>query len=158
MAQLIRLTGVFARRRRALFAIIALGLSGLAGAQAINDFTGRLSWVPISGQQRALVGGSGSVSASLSRSQLTLSGTFEGLPAAAASVTLREGVATGARGPVIAELQVTRNSRGSISGEIRLDRRQISALREGRLYVQLNGESGVEPDNAILWGWLLAED
>ena len=144
--------------RFALVATIALCTCSIAGAQALNEFAGRLSWVPISGGQRADVGGSGSLTASLARSQLTITGEFAGLPAAAVSASLREGVATGARGPVIAELEVTRNNSGSISGVIRLDRSQIAALSEGRLYVQLHGERGVEPDNAILWGWLLAED
>jgi hypothetical protein len=144
--------------RFALVATVALCACSIAGAQAVNEFAGRLSWVPVSGRERAEVGGSGSLTASLARSQLTISGTFEGLPATAISASLREGVATGARGPVIAELEVTRNNSGSISGAIRLDRRQIAALSEGRLYVQLHGERGVEPDNAILWGWLLAED
>jgi hypothetical protein len=127
-------------------------------AQNISEYGGRLSWVPISGQQRALVSGSGTLSAQLSRSEISVTGTFEGLPAAAASAQLREGVAIGARGPVIAELDVTHADHGTISGEVRLNRRQLAALREGRIYVQLHGEAGVEPDNAILWGWLLAED
>jgi hypothetical protein len=137
---------------------VAFGACAPVIAQSPDQYAGRLSWVPISGQQRALVSGSGTVQANLSRSMLSITGTFQGLPAAAVSASLREGVATGARGPVIAELEVTRNNSGTIAGEVRLDRGQIAALREGRVYVQLHGESGVEPDNAILWGWLLAED
>lgn len=152
------MTNAAARYRFALITFVTLCIGSIAGAQALNEFSGRLSWVPVGGRERADVGGSGSLTASLTRTELTVSGAFEGLPAAAVSASLREGVATGARGPVIAELEVTRNSSGSISGEIRLDRGQIAALREGRLYVQLHGERGVEPDNAILWGWLLAEE
>jgi len=143
-------------RRIASITLAALLL--LTSAQAQDMYGGRLSWVPISGRQLSDVGGSGTLEASLARSELTISGTFEGLPAAAVSASLREGVATGARGPVIAELDVTHNESGSISGAIRLDRRQLTALREGRLYVQLHAEHGVEPDNAILWGWLLTKD
>ena len=98
------------------------------------------------------------MSGSLARSALEINGTFESLPSPAISASLREGVATGARGPVIAELSVTRNNSGTISGEVRLSRAQLTALRAGRLYVQLHAENGVEPDNAVLWGWLLAEE
>jgi hypothetical protein len=137
-------------------ASIMLAALLLTAAHAQELYDGRLSWVPISGRQLADVGGSGKLEASLARSQLTIAGTFEGLPSAAVSASLREGVATGARGPVIAELDVTHNNSGSISGEVRLDRGQLAALREGRLYVQLHAETGVEPDNAVLWGWLLS--
>jgi len=143
-------------RRIASITLAALFL--LTSVQAQDMYGGRLSWVPVSGRQLSDVGGSGTLAASLARSELTISGTFEGLPAAAVSASLREGVATGARGPVIAELDVTHDDSGSISGAIRLDRRQLTALREGRLYVQLHAEHGVEPDNAVLWGWLLTKD
>ena len=148
----------FAMRRHALLLTIALGLCGLAVAQAPAEFSGRLSWVPISGAQRADVSGDGRIAARLARSTLSISGSFEGLPAAAVSASLREGVAIGARGPVIGDLTVTRAPSGSISGELRLNRSQTEALRAGRLYVQVHAERGVEPDNAVLWGWLLAEE
>ena len=126
-------------------------------AQSLNNFAGQLTWVPVSPQLRSMVGGEGTMTARLSRSQLTISGSYADLPAVAVSASLRQGAATGARGPVIAELSVSGDTQGSINGELRLQRSQIAALREGRLYVQLHGESGVEPDNAILWGWLLPE-
>jgi hypothetical protein len=145
-------------KRFALPAAILLCIATAISAQTLNDFSGRLSWVPVSPQLRSQVGGEGTMTARLARSQLTISGSYADLPAAAVSASLREGAATGARGPVIAELSISGDTRGSISGELRLQRSQISALREGRLYVQLHGESGIEPDNAILWGWLLPED
>ena len=145
-------------RRFALHATILLCGATAISAQTLNEFAGRLTWVPISGQLKSLVGGEGTMTARLSRSQLTISGTYIDLPAAAVSASLREGAATGARGPVIAELSVSGDTHGSISGDLRLQRSQVAALREGRLYVQLHGEAGVEPDNAILWGWLLPED
>jgi len=144
-------------RRTALFACLALSIGTMAAAQSPDDYSGRLSWVPISGGQRADVGGSGRVTASLDRSELTIAGNFDGLPAAAVSASLREGVAIGARGPVIAELDISHADSGVISGAVRLGRSQLAALREGRLYVQVHAERGVEPDNAVLWGWLLAE-
>lgn len=145
-------------RSVAVLVVALLGTSALVVAQSPTRFSGRLGWVPISGQERSLVGGGGALSASLARSALSITGRFEGLPANAISASLREGAATGARGPVIAEIDVTHERDGSVSGEVRLDRGQIAALRAGRLYVQVHGENGVPPDNAVLWGWLLAEE
>ena len=32
---------------------------------------------------------------------------------------------------------------------------QIASLRQGRLYLQVNGDKGLAPDGANLWGWFL---
>jgi hypothetical protein len=77
------------------------------------------------------------------------------LPAAATRATVHRGVATGARGPEIAELTVTKNPDGTFSGSVELDREQRAALLAGHLYIQLHSERGVAPDGATLWGWLL---
>lgn len=147
-------------RRLAIGFALAHGLIAVAGfapAQAQETFSARLSWVPISGAERDDVGGRGSAIATLSRSRLAIEGSFEGLPAAATRASLHEGVAVGARGPAIAELRVTSARDGEIAGDVALDRDQVAALMAGQLYVQVHAERGVAPDNAVLWGWLLAD-
>jgi CHRD domain len=124
-------------------------------AQDSATFGARLDWVPISGAERNDVAGTGSVSATLSRSRLSLTGCFEGLPAAATRASLHQGVATGARGPAIADLMITTSAAGTLSGAVDLTREQRAALLAGQLYIQLHAERGVAPDNAVLWGWLL---
>jgi hypothetical protein len=136
-------------------AFLLLTVSGGLLAQTGQTFTARLSWVPISGAERDDVGGRGSVRATLSGSTLSVAGEFEGLPAPAAAARLHQGIAMGARGPAIAELNVTHAADGTISGEVRLDDEHLDALGAGKLYVQVHGERGVAPDNSILWGWLL---
>jgi hypothetical protein len=146
-------------RRRALRPVSILGLLAAASIGLAQDsamFGARLDWVPIGGAERNDVAGSGSVSATLSRSRLSLTGCFEGLPAAATSASLHQGVATGARGPAIAELTVTANAAGTLTGNVDLSREQRAALLAGHLYIQLHAARGVAPDNAVLWGWLLA--
>jgi hypothetical protein len=69
---------------------------------------------------------------------------------------LHQGIATGARGPAFAELKVEPAVGGTLSGAIDLTRAQRDALLAGQLYVQLHAERGVAPDNAVLWGFLLA--
>lgn len=146
-------------RSQVLRLALLLGLTsaGTGLAQAPSAYVARLDWVPISGAERNDVAGSGEATATLSRSGLSINGSFEGLPAAATRAVLRQGVATGARGPAIGELEVTHGTDGSFSGEIRLNRDQRAALLAGHLYIQLHAEHGVAPDNAVLWGWLLPD-
>jgi hypothetical protein len=129
--------------------------AGAVLAQSADAFTAYLDWVPISGAERNDVAGGGSATATLSRSQLSISGCFTGLPAPATRATVHRGVATGARGPEIAELTVTKHSDGTFDGSVELDREQRAALLAGHLYIQLHSERGVAPDGATLWGWLL---
>jgi CHRD domain-containing protein len=136
-----------------------VGLTALASlglAQDAGVFGARLDWVPISGAERNDVAGRGFVTATLSRSRLSIMGCFEGLPAAATRASLHHGVATGARGPAIAELTVTKQPNGVVAGNVDLSREQRDALVAGHLYIQLHAERGVAPDNAVLWGWLLS--
>jgi hypothetical protein len=144
--------------RRALHPVSIVGLllfASVALAQDSATFGARLDWVPISGAERNDVAGTGSVSATLSRSRLSVTGCFEGLPAAATRASLHQGVATGARGPAIADLTLTASAAGTLSGAVDLTREQRAALLAGHLYIQLHAERGVAPDNAVLWGWLL---
>jgi hypothetical protein len=146
--------------RRHLFVIVAaaLGLAGpypLAAAQGGEKFTARLSWVPISGADRANVTGKGSATAALAGNRLTIGGAFEGLAAPATAARLHFGLAKGVRGRAIADLTITAAASGTISGAVDLDQEQIQALRDGKLYIQVHSGKGVAPDGANLWGWFL---
>lgn len=147
-------------RRDTIKASITLALVLAASAtlaQSGGDtFAAYLDWVPISGAERNDVGGGGSATATLSRSRLQITGCFAGLPAAATRASLHRGVATGARGPAIADLTITKGADGTLTGAVELDRAQRDALLAGHLYIQLHAERGVPPDGAVLWGWLLA--
>jgi hypothetical protein len=146
----------------AVLAVIAAALvaSGAARAQTPEALTARLSWVPVSQALLSDVSGSGAVTATLSGRRLSITGTFEGLPAAATAARLHRGAATGASGPAIADLEVAvdaaHDTNGTIIGTVELDRSDLAALRAAHLYIQIHAEHGVEPDNAVLRGWLLA--
>jgi len=144
--------------RRAIRWCSVVGLAAFASlglAQDAGVFGARLDWVPISGAERNDVSGTGFVTATLSRSRLSIAGCFKGLPAAATRASLHQGVATGARGPAIAELELTKDAAGRVAGNVDLTRDQRDALVAGHLYIQLHAARGVAPDNAVLWGWLL---
>lgn len=146
------------RRHDAIGLALTLGLmtgASSALAQDSDTFTARLDWVPISGSERNDVAGTAWATATLSRSTLSITGCFEGLLAAATHASLHQGVATGARGPAIAKLQITSGADGTVTGEVALSREQRDALLAGHLYIQLHAGRGVAPDNAVLWGWLL---
>jgi hypothetical protein len=147
------------RRRDTTKGSVTLALVLVAGAALAQDagvFGVRLDWVPISGAERNDVSGQGFVTATLSRSRLSIMGCFEGLPAAATQASLHHGIATGARGPAIADLEITQATAGTVAGNVDLTREQRDALLAGHLYIQIHAARGVAPDNAVLWGWLLS--
>jgi len=130
-----------------------LAYGGLGSAQGGDRFAARLGWVPTAGADR--VAGKGTATATLSGRSLAVSGTFEGLGGAATIARLHEGIAKGARGRAVGDLVVTKATSGTIAGSFTLTPEQVSALQQGRLYVQLHGEKGLAPDGANLWGWFL---
>jgi hypothetical protein len=123
-----------------------------AVAQNQERFKVRLTTVPMDGGMRNTVAGSGSATAALTGARLAITGTFEGLRSPATAASLHSGVARGVRGSPVAELTVSRATKGTLSGSIDLSPEQVKGLREGRLYVELASEKA--PDGN-LWGWLL---
>jgi hypothetical protein len=128
-----------------------------AFAQRPQAFTALLTWVPIGGAERNDVAGEGRATATLSGSRLTITGSFEGLPAPVTGAKVHRGPATGVRGPAIADLRVTGGAAGTITGDVQLTPDQVAALEAGQLYLQVYSEKGVLPDHATLFGWLLRE-
>ena len=139
----------------ALFVLVAAILHAPAvGAQISakkESYKVRLSPVPIDVSMMVNIAGAGSLTATLSGKQLTISGTFEGLRSPATTAHIHRGP-KGIRGPAILDLTVTSAEKGAVSGTIELTPDQITDLRAGRLYVQI--ESQRAPDGN-LWGWLL---
>jgi hypothetical protein len=125
-----------------------------------GTFTAALGWVPIGGAERNDVAGEGKATAMLAGSKLSISGSFEGLPAKVTAAKLHLGAAKGARGAgtAIGDLRVSGGTSGTVSGDVRLSADQVEALKAGRLYLQIYSEKGVLPDHSTLWGWLASED
>ncbi len=147
-------------RRGVTFALAWLAAVAAAPALAAGDasFTAARGWVPIGGAERSDVAGEGKITATLSGSKLSITGSYEGLPAKATAAKLHLGVAKGARGPgggaALGELRLTGGTSGTLSGDVRLSAEQVEALKAGRVYLQLYSEKGVLPDHATLFGWL----
>lgn len=118
-----------------------------------QTFKARLSPVPISADMVTSITGSGSLTAELSGTTLTIAGLFTGLQSPATLAHVHIGERTGLRGPAVFDVRVDHATTGSLSATIDLSEMQIASLRRGFFYVQLHSEKA--PDGN-LWGWLLA--
>ena len=131
--------------------VIALALLAQTTAAPATSFRARLSPVPVETTNASRITGSGTVTAILDGSTLTIAGTFEGMKSAATIAQVHMGQ-RGVRGPVEFDLQVDKSANGNVKGTITLTRVQIDTLRKGWYYIQIHAEQA--PDGN-LWGWLL---
>jgi CHRD domain len=149
---------ICSKRAGLALSVVALALGSATTAQGTKTFTGRLAPVPIDIPMQATVSGSGSVSAVLSGTTLTITGVYDGLKSPATIIQVHKSPIRGVRGPVLFDLKASPGSSatsGTISGSIDLLPAQITDLEKGRLYVQLHSEKA--PDGN-LWGWLLPSE
>lgn len=138
--------------RRVRIAVMAIAFGGLALAAESNVFKARLSAVAADARTRANLAGSGTASAKLNGSELTISGEFKDLLSPATKAELHSGVAAGVRGPTISTLSVTAADNGMVMGAVSLTPAQLTSLHKGGLYIQIYSQKA--PDG-VLWGWLL---
>src|SRR5215468_7042951 len=103
---------------------VALLLFAQAATSPATSFRARLSPVPVESNNASKVTGTGSVTATLDGTRLTLSGTFQGMksPATIAQVHMGQ---RGVRGPVEFDLQIDKSPGGNISGVLTLSKVQI---------------------------------
>jgi hypothetical protein len=132
-------------------ALVAL-LSTPGVAQGQERYKVRLATVPMDGGMRNTVAGTGSATAVLTGTKLTVDGTFEGLLSPATGAAVHRGPAMGVRGASFAPLTVSKAPKGTLSGSIDLTPEQIQALKKGQLYIQISSEKA--PDGN-LWGWFV---
>jgi CHRD domain len=137
--------------------IVGLIFSADLPAQPKAQYRARLSPVPIDVAMQSTVAGSGSATAVLVGTTLTVNGTFTGLKSPATVARIHVGP-KGIRGPAAFDLQVTGGVSG-VSGTIRgvftLTPHQLDDLAKNRLYIQLHSEKAGEGN---LWGWLLPHE
>lgn len=136
----------------AMAVAMAISVSALAQAPA---YRARLSVVPLDIPMQSTVAGSGTVTASVKGSTLTVTGTFTGLKTPATVVRLHRSAKPGMRGKPIGDLAAKGDTAGTIAGSMELSKDLLDDLAAGRLYVQLHSQKA--PDGN-LWGWLFAAD
>lgn len=135
-------------------ALVFVAVMASAGAQA-PQYRARLSPVPLDIAMQSTIAGSGSATAALKGTTLTINGTFTGLRSAATVARLHRGPKTAMRGPAIGDLTATAATSGTINGSIELTSAHVADLAAGRLYVMLHSEKAPEGN---LWGWLLTSE
>ena len=136
-------------------ALLMLGVLMVAAplAQSGRAYKGRLSPVPVAAASPDITG-VGAVTATLTGTKLTISGTFEGLASPATLAKLHR-APKGLRGPAVFDLTITQGTSGKLNGSIDLSAAQVEDLARERFYVQLHSEKA--PDGN-LWGWLMVQE
>jgi CHRD domain len=138
--------------QRTALTIMLLVLALPVAAQNEVRYKVRLAPVPMDIAMRSTVAGSGSATAVLKGTSLTINGTFDGLRSPATAARLHQGPAMGIRGMPFADLTISKATGGMISGSVTLTREQARALERGRVYLQISSERA--PDGN-LWGWFV---
>jgi CHRD domain len=131
-------------------AAILLWQSG-ADAQQREVFEARLTAVPIDTVSVRTTTGSGSVTAVLEGTTLTLTGKFDEMNSAATVAHVHR-ARMGLRGPNLFDLTVTKATSGTLEGTLKLTSAQIEDLAKGWYYVQIHTERNAD---GHLRGWLL---
>jgi len=137
--------------------LLIAGLIGLApavSAQAAKMYRTRLSPVPVPAYTPNIVG-TGTVTATLTGTRLSISGTYEGLASAATQAKIFKSAKPGIRGDAMLDLKVSGGTSGTITGQFDLTAAQIQELAASRYYVQLFSEKAPEGN---LWGWLMPQE
>ena len=132
-----------------------LMLAVLTAPSTAQQFQGDLDPAPHDFSNRDDVVGIGIVSATLSGTTLTITGNFSGLSSPATAAHLKMGPAMGVPGATIGELNATHAAKGEISGSIKLNSAQITALRKRALYIQLDSVKGKDGNS---WAWLESDE
>jgi len=131
--------------------LLILSIAALT-AQTKETYKARLSAVPADARTRADLTGSGTATALLEGSKVTVSGSFEDLKTSATTANLHIAVAAGVRGPAIADVTITKATSGTITGSVDLTPEQLKNLQHGGLYLEIHSEKA--PDG-VIWGWFL---
>jgi hypothetical protein len=129
-----------------------IALAAVLAAQTGVTYKARLSAVAADARTRPALAGTGSATATLSGSKLTVTGSFEGLLSPATSAQLHAAITAGVRGPVIRDLTIPNATSGMIAGSADLTTEQVEEFHKGGIYLQIQSEKAPE---GVLWGWFL---
>jgi hypothetical protein len=140
------------RRYGAPIAIVAMLVLSLRPAGALAQaIQGEFDPCPFTPATRANVAGSGSFTASLDGTTLSITGKFSDLSSPATAAHLRMGLAMGVPGTVVGELSVSHEVSGAVTGKLTLSAEQLVALRRNSIYIQIDS---IKAPDCTVWGWL----
>ena len=137
---------------------LTLALALLAAPAFAADYQTNLGPMPLDDETKAVIAGRGEAVASSDGKSLTVKGSFHGLPSNATEAHVFLSPIAGVPGKPVLDLDVTKSTSGTLSGNFKLTGAEATALRTGKLYIQINSEKA--PDNVpwgskgTVWGWL----
>ncbi len=141
-------------RKQALPLCFAL----LATPAFAADYQASLGPMPLDDETKAVIAGRGEATASYDGKMLTVKGSFHGLPSNATEAHIFISPVTGMAGKPVLDLEITKSTSGTLSASTRLSGAQATALRTGKLYVQINSEKAPAANEwgpkGTLWGWI----
>jgi hypothetical protein len=130
----------------------------LAAPAFAADYQTTLGPMPLDDETKAVIAGRGDATASSDGKSLTVKGSFHGLPSNATDAHVFISRIAGVPGKSILDLDVTKSTSGTVSGDFKLTSAQANALRTGKLYIQINSEKATDNvpwgNKGTLWGWL----
>jgi hypothetical protein len=135
-------------------AILCAALS--AASPNVGSYETVLGPTPVNNITKGLLTGQGAATAALSGNKLSVNGIFSGLASPATDAHLMMGSGIGIAGIPVLDLTVSAAASGTLTGAFTLSRQQLEALRNGRIYIQVNSQKAPAP-GGNLWGWLLPE-
>ena len=137
---------------------LALAFAAIVTPAFAADYQTNLGPMPLDDETKLVIGGRGEATASSDGKTMTVKGSFHGLLSNATEAHIFISPVCGVPGKPIFNLDVTKATSGTISGNFKLTGAQAAALRSGKLYIQINSEKAPEVypwgPKGNLWGWL----
>ena len=137
---------------------LTLALALAAGPAFAADYQVSLGPMPLDDETKQFIAGRGAATATSDGKRLTVTGDFHGLPSNAIAAHVFLSPVAGVPGKQVGDLDVTKSTSGSVSGSIKLNGTQATALRTGRLYIQIDSEKAPADvpwgPKGTLWGWI----
>jgi hypothetical protein len=137
---------------------LTLALALMAAPAFAADYQASLGPMPLDDETKQVIAGRGAATATSDGRTLTVTGDFHGLPSNAIAAHVLLSPVTGVPGKQVADLDVTKSTSGTVSGNVKLNGAQATALRTGRLYIQIDSEKAPEDvpwgAKGTLWGWI----
>jgi hypothetical protein len=128
---------------------LTLALAIFAAPAFAADYQTNLGPMPLDDETKAVIAGRGEAVASSDGKTMTVKGSFHGLPSNATAAHVFLSPIAGVPGKPVLDLDVTKSTSGTLSGNFKLTGAEAAALRTGKLYIQISSEKA--PDN-VPWG------
>jgi hypothetical protein len=137
---------------------LTLALALMAAPAFAADYQVHLGPMPLDDETKQVIAGGGNATITSDGKTLTVTGDFHDLPSSATAAHVFVSPIAGVPGKQVADLEITKSTSGTVSGNVKLNGAQATALRTGRLYIRIDSEKAPEDvpwgAKGTLWGWI----